>query len=143
VIASDPQQLQQLLGTNMGFALVAVLNVTGCLTISFYFGWKLTAVALSCSLPIILAAGFFRIRHETQFEAMNRKVFAASATFATEAVGACRTVATLGLEDHILKTYRGLLGDHVEEAWRKSRWSNLVFAGSDAMPLLCMAFVLW
>jgi ABC-type multidrug transport system fused ATPase/permease subunit len=143
VVASDPTQLQQLLGTNMGFALISVLNVVGCLTISFYFGWKLTLVALSSSLPIVFAAGLFRIRYETRMEAMNKAVFAESAKFATESIGACRTVAALTLENSITARYEELLRNHVKEAFRKARFSTLVFAGSDSMPLLCMAFVLW
>lgn len=127
----------------MGFALISVLNVVGCLTISFYFGWKLSLVSLSSSLPIVLAAGFYRIRYETHFEKANKAVFANSAKFATEAVGACRTVAALTLEGDILTKYESLLRDHVRNAFRRARFSTLVFAGSDAMPLLCMAFVLW
>lgn len=143
VVAGDPTQLQQLLGTNMGFALISVLSVVGCLAISFAFGWKLTLVALSSSLPIILAAGFFRIRYEARFEAASKKVFAESAKFATESIGACRTVAALTLEESITRRYATLLDDHVRDAFRKARFSTLVFAGSDATPLLCMAFVLW
>ena len=143
VVASDPTQLQQLLGTNMGFALISVLNVVGCLAISFYFGWKLSLVALSSSLPIVLAAGFFRIRYETQFEATNKEVFAESAKFATESVGACRTVAALTLEGNIVDKYDALLREHVKGAFKGARFSTLIFAGSDSLPLLCMAFVLW
>ena len=142
-MASDPTQLQQLLGTNMGFALISVLSVVGCLTISFYFGWKLTLIALCSSLPIVLAAGFFRIRYETKFEAMNKLVFAESAKFATEAVGACRTVTALTMEASILKRYDRLLRHHVEEGFEKAKFSTIAFAASDSMPLLCMAFVLW
>jgi len=143
VVAGDPTQLQQLLGTNMGFVLISVLNVVGCLAISFAFGWKLTAVALATSLPIVLAAGFFRIRYETQFEAANKLVFAESAKFATESIGACRTVAALTLEDNITSRYEVLLDEHVRDAFKKARFSTLIFSGSDSMPLLCMAFVLW
>jgi ABC-type bacteriocin/lantibiotic exporter with double-glycine peptidase domain len=127
----------------MGFALISVLSVAGCLSVSFYFGWKLTLVALCSSLPLVLAAGFFRIRHEAQFEAANARVFAESARYATEAVGACRTVAALTMERGIVRRYDELLKTHVDEEWRKARVSTLVFAASDSLPLLCMAFVLW
>ncbi|KAK8036285.1 spermidine/putrescine import ATP-binding protein potA [Apiospora rasikravindrae] len=143
LLATDPAQLQQLLGTNMAFVTISLLSVTGCLAIAFYFGWKLTAVALSCAMPLALAAGFFRIRCEKALERDNLQVFAESAKFATESVGAIRTVTALTLEDRIARKYETLLQDHVGRAFRKLRWATIVFAASDALPLLCMAFVLW
>lgn len=142
-VATDPTQLQQLLGINMAIVLISIFNITGCVTISFYFGWKLTLVTICTALPIILAAGFFRLRYETQFEKMNHEVFAESSKFATEAIGAFRTVTSLVLEDSICGRYEKLLNDHSEDALKKSRWSTLVFAVSDSISLLCMAFVLW
>lgn len=94
-------------------------------------------------MPVILAAGFIRIRYETQFEKMNYKVFAESSKFATEAIGAFRTVSSLTLEDEICARYRNLLSDHTEKAFQKAKFSTLVFAVSDSVSILCMAFVLW
>lgn len=142
-IASDPTQLQQLLGINMAMVFISIFNISGCVAISFYFGWKLTLVTILTALPIILAAGFFRLRYETQFEKMNHEVFAESSKFATEAIGAFRTVTSLTLEDEIVGRYAKLLGEHTRNAWLKSRVSTLVFAMSDSISLLCMAFVLW
>lgn len=142
-MASDPTQLQQLLGINMAFVFISILNVVGCVTISFYFGWKLTLLTVCSSMPIILAAGFFRIRYETQFEKMNHEVFAESSKFATESIGAIRTVTALTLEGEICDRYEKLLQDHVKNAFKKARFSTLVFALSDSISLLCMAFVLW
>ncbi|KAI5865391.1 P-loop containing nucleoside triphosphate hydrolase protein [Durotheca rogersii] len=143
IVASDPTQLQQLLGTNMSFAAISIFSVIGCLVVSFYFGWKLTIVALSSAMPLALAAGFFRVRVEKKFEAMNLKIFAESAKFATESVGAIRTVTALTLEDGICRRYEDLLEAHVKNSFQRARIATLVFAASDSLPLLCMAFVLW
>ncbi|KAI2602444.1 P-loop containing nucleoside triphosphate hydrolase protein [Hypoxylon sp. NC1633] len=143
IVASDPTQLQQLLGTNMAFAAISIFSVIGCLIISFYFGWKLTIVALSSAMPLALAAGFFRIRVEKGFEAMNMKVFSESAKFATESVGAIRTVTALTLEDGIVRRYEELLRAHMDKAFRRARFTTMIFSASDSLPLLCMAFVLW
>ncbi|KAI1411864.1 P-loop containing nucleoside triphosphate hydrolase protein [Hypoxylon sp. FL1857] len=143
IVASDPTQLQQLLGNNMAFAGISIFSVIGCLIISFYFGWKLTIVALSSAMPLALAAGFFRIRVEKKFEAMNLKVFAESAKFATESIGAIRTVTALTLEESICRRYEELLQEHVKKAFKRARLATLVFSASDSLPFLCMAFVLW
>ncbi|KAK4225117.1 hypothetical protein QBC38DRAFT_531307 [Podospora fimiseda] len=142
-LATDPSQLQELLGTNMAFVIISILNVVGCLVISFYFGWKLTIVTLCSSMPLIVGAAFFKIRYETQFEKMNNEVFAESAKFATESIGAFRTVSALTLEDTILKRYEKLLQDHIRNSLRRSSWTTLIFATADSIALLCMAFVLW
>ncbi|KAI1346629.1 ABC transporter-like protein [Xylaria sp. FL0043] len=143
LVANDPTQLQQLLGTNITFTIISILSVIGCLAISFYFGWKLTLVAFSSAMPLALGAGFYRIRVEKRFEMMNLKVFAESAKFATESIGAIRTVTALTLEDTICQRYEELLQNHVKEAFKQARFSTLIFAASDSLPLLAMAFVLW
>lgn len=142
-MATDPTQLQQLLGTNITFTIISILSIIGSLIISFYFGWKLTLVAFSSAMPLALGAGFYRIRVEKRFEAMNLNVFAESARFATESVGAIRTVSALTLEDTICRRYEELLQDHVRMAFRRARYATLIFSASDSLPLLAMAFVLW
>ncbi|KAK4162825.1 hypothetical protein QBC43DRAFT_345662 [Cladorrhinum sp. PSN259] len=142
-LATDPSQLQELLGTNMAFVIISILNVVGCLVIAFYFGWKLTIVTLCSSMPLIVGAAFFKIRYETQFEKMNNEVFAESAKFATESIGAFRTVSALTLEDTILRRYEKLLQDHIKKSLGRASWTTLIFATADSIALLCMAFVLW
>ena len=142
-IATDPTQLQQLLGINMAIVLISVFNVVGCIAMSFYFGWKLTLLAICSAMPIILTAGFLRLRYETQFEKMNQRVFAESSKFATESIGAFRTVSSLSLESEICSRYEKLLRDHTNDAFRKAKTGTLIFALSDSISLLCMAFVLW
>ncbi|PBP25821.1 P-loop containing nucleoside triphosphate hydrolase protein [Diplocarpon rosae] len=142
-MATDPTQLQQLLGINMAFVCISLFNILGCLALSFYFGRELASLAVLTTMPIILAAGFFRFRFEIQFEEMNHTVFAESSKFATESIGAIRTVSSLTLEDAISGRYRKLLQTHIDNAFRKAGLSTLVFALSDSVPLLCMAFVLW
>lgn len=127
----------------MGFASISVLAVTGCIILSFYFGWKLALAALGSSLPLVLGAGFFRIRYEAKFEKTNREVFGESAKFSTEAIGAARTVTAMTMEESILDKYEDLLNAHLEKAWKKARFATLIFAASDGMPILCMAFMLW
>lgn len=127
----------------MAFVIISILNVVGCLAIAFYFGWKLSVVTLCSSMPLIIAAAFFRIRYEAQFEKMNNKVFAESAKFATESIGAFRTVSSLTLEDAIIRRYDKLLQTQIKKAFWKSSWTTLIFAVADSVALLCMAFVLW
>lgn len=65
-------------------------------------------------------------------------VIANSPQFAAEAIGAFRTVTSLTLEDMISTRYDVLLKDHVKNAFDKAKYSTLVFALSDSVPLACM-----
>jgi ABC-type multidrug transport system fused ATPase/permease subunit len=121
----------------------AILSLVGCIIIAFIFGWKLTVLTVFVAMPIILAAGFFRIRYEIQFESMNQAVFAESSKFAAESIGAFRTVSSLTLEDIICRRYEVLLQGHVTAAFHKSKYSSLVFAASDSVQLLAMALAFW
>lgn len=90
-----------------------------------------------------MCCAFYRVRYELQFEAMNQAVFAESSKFAAESIGAFRTVASLTLEGMICKRYEELLQLHVDKAFKKARFSTIVFAASDSMALLCMALTFW
>lgn len=127
----------------MAVVLISLFNITGSIALSFYFGWKLTLLAICTSMPIILVSAFLRLRYEMQFERMNYAVFAESGKFATEAIGAFRTVSSLTLESEILQRYETLLDNHRKDAFKKAKRSTFVFALSDSIALLCMAFILW
>jgi ATP-binding cassette subfamily B (MDR/TAP) protein 1 len=142
-VATDPTQLQQLLGLNMAMVMISIFNLTGCIAIAITFHWKFGLVVIASSLPIILAGGWYRVRHEIRFEARNNTVFAESARYATEAIGAIRTVASLTLESTVCHKYETMLRDHVAKSWKEARISCAAFALSDSLVLLCMAFSLW
>jgi ATP-binding cassette subfamily B (MDR/TAP) protein 1 len=142
-LSSDVMQLRQLMTTEMSIALIAVVNLVGSLLISFVYGWKLTLVALFSIMPIILGAGYMRMRLEIQFEKKNAKVFEESSQFATEAVGAFRTVLSLIMEDMIGNRYQSLLVSHVKQAFGNAKYSTIVFAASDSLELGCMALAFW
>ncbi|PMD39974.1 hypothetical protein L207DRAFT_428418 [Hyaloscypha variabilis F] len=142
-VANDPTQLQQMLGMNLSLVYTALLSLVGCIIIAFVFGWKLTLVVVFVAMPIILVAGFYRVRYEIQFESMNQAVFAESSKFAAESIGAFRTVSSLTLEDMICRRYEILLQGHVTAAFHKSKYTSLVFAASDSVQLLTMALAFW
>ncbi|KAH7349022.1 ABC multidrug transporter-like protein [Pyrenochaeta sp. MPI-SDFR-AT-0127] len=142
-LATDPTQLQQLLGINMAMVMISIFSLIGCIAIAILFHWKFALVVIVSSLPVILAGGWYRVRHDVRFEARNNAVFAESARFATEAIDAIRTVTALTLERVICDKYGGLLKDHILKSWNEAKISALVFAASDSLILLCMAFALW
>ncbi|EHL03406.1 putative Multidrug resistance protein 1 [Glarea lozoyensis 74030] len=122
-VSNDPTQLQQLLGINMAMVL--------------------TLLAVFVIMPITLTCAYFRLKFEIQFESLNQAVFAESSKFAAESINAFRTVSSLTLEDMIAKRYEMLLRQHVGAAFKKSRFTTMVFAFSDSTNLLLMALIFW
>jgi ATP-binding cassette, subfamily B (MDR/TAP), member 1 len=142
-LSTDPKQLQQLLGLEGAFSLISIFNLAGSISISFAFGWKLTLVVLFSAMPVILVASFFRMQWEVKFEDENAKVFAGSSRFATEAIGAFRTVSSLTMEDTIVKKYDELLHDQIRSQARTASYATLIFAFVDSADLACMALAFW
>lgn len=142
-ISTDAAQLQELLGNNMGMAVISVFNLIGSIIISFYFGWKLALVGVLTIMPVVLIAGYFRISMERGFEKLNSAVFAESSQFGSESVAAFRTVTSLLMEDKILLRFDSLLKAHAAAAFKRARLTTIVFAFSDSADMFCQALAFY
>lgn len=142
-LATDFKLLAELIGVNGVFPLISTFNMIGCIAISFYYGWKLTLVTFFSAMPVIIVAAFVRIKYELQFEDWNASVFAKSSQFATEAIGAFRTVSSLTMEESIVNKYSDLLQDQIHKSTVKATHGCLVFALSDSIELCAMALTFW
>lgn len=131
------------MGVNMMMMLVGMFTLIGALAISFSYGWKLALVALCVTVPLGVLSGYFRVKYEIQFTAMAEAVFQESSKFGAESIGAFRTVSALVMEDSIVDRYKGLLDDHVVDAYKKARWTTVIFALSDSVSLGCQALIFW
>ncbi|KAH6690446.1 multidrug resistance protein [Plectosphaerella plurivora] len=142
-VSGDPKQLEELLGLNMAFLLSSLFTIIGALSIAFAFSWRLAVVAMFVTMPIGLFSGYWRFKFELEFEKMNAAVFAESSQFAAEAIGAFRTVSALTLEDMINTRYSGLLDGHVQAAFKKARWTSLIFGFADSVGIGCQGLIFW
>ncbi|OQE14659.1 hypothetical protein PENFLA_c036G03885 [Penicillium flavigenum] len=142
-LATDPKQIQDLIGVNGVFPVISLCSMIGCIAIAFSFGWKLSLVATFAALPFVFLAAFMRIRYELEFDSMNAAVYSGSSQFAAEAIEAFRTVSALTMEDSILKRYSNLLQEQQKKAFRKAWLATLVFAFSDSVELCAMALTFW
>ena len=142
-LTSDPKSINELLGPNITYPAIGVFNIIGSITLSFVFGWKLTIVVLCSATPLIIAAGFIRLKLEHGFTNAANKVFKESAQFAAETIKAIRTVFSLTLEQTILERYKILLDHHVHDAFRRAWKASFVFALADSIELPCSALAFW
>ncbi|KAL0264987.1 hypothetical protein SLS55_000943 [Diplodia seriata] len=142
-VAGDVKQLEECLGLNAAMLLGGVFTVAGCVATALAFGWKLGVVAMCVTMPVMLASGFWKYRHEVRFDEMNAAVFAESSQFATEAIEAMRTVSALAMENAIADRYRALLDGHVRAASRRAKWTAALFGFADSAGLGCQALIFW
>ena len=78
------------------------------MTIAFTASWELTFVLIFC-FPILGAVGFLQLRLIAGRTAKNKKNLEESGKTAVESIDNVRTVVSLGLEDHLVGKYNGLL----------------------------------
>lgn len=142
-LSSDPTAVQELIGVNSGTLLIGAANLVGSSILCFVVGWKLTAVCFFAALPPLILAGFYRVRIELGFERSASKVYAYSAQFMSEAVGAVRTVSSLTMEESIIQRYSDLLKEHSNAAVKKILLSSILFSASDSIDLLSNALAFW
>lgn len=142
-IASDAKQLEELFGLNLSLFLTGIFTIIGSIIVTFLFSWQLGLIAMFVAMPTMVASGLWKYRHEVQFDKMNSAVFTESSQFATEAIGAMRTVSALTMEATINDRYQDLLEGHVQAARLKAQWASVLFGFADSVSLGCQALVFW
>ncbi|QUC19675.1 uncharacterized protein UV8b_03916 [Ustilaginoidea virens] len=141
--AGDPKQLEELMGANMASVYIAVFSLAGSVAIAFSFGWKLALVGSCVVVPVLVGSSYWRLKYELQFDKMNSKVFEESSKFASESIGAFRTVTALTMEGVICRRFEQLCRGHAKTAFRKARWISLLFGFSDSATMACQALVFY
>ncbi|KAJ5627305.1 P-loop containing nucleoside triphosphate hydrolase protein [Penicillium herquei] len=139
----DPQKLEEMMGTNLAQVCIAIFNIIGGIIMSLVYSWKLALVSLCAVAPTCVASGYIRFRYEVQFENMNDAVFEESSQFASEAIGAFRTVSSLALEKSIYDRFERLCQGHVVSANKKARWVSIILGFSESTNLGCQALIFY
>ena len=142
-LSLHPQRLQSLLSTNLALILVVIVNITSCAILSLAVGWQLGLVAIVGGMPVLFGAGFMRMRIEMTNHDRVSQLYLECARFATEAVGAIRTVSSLTLEDKVLDGYRSRLGECSRREVRTKFLSMLLYALSESVSLAVAALAFW
>ena len=142
-LSADPQALHDLVQGNLGLIIVVIVNLTSSSLLSLVIGWKLALVAIFGCLPVLFTAGFTRMRLELSAQERLSSFFQESTRFATEAVGAIRTVQSLTLEDTIVQRYAARLAAPMRGAHRRTVGVMLLFGLSESVDLLGVGLAFW
>jgi ATP-binding cassette subfamily B (MDR/TAP) protein 1 len=126
----------------IGNYIMALTTLIGAIATSIAVGWKLGLVG-AATVPVLLMCGFLRFRVMAQLEAHLRQVYQETASLASEAVSAVRTVMSLNRESKVAAVFHDNLAEQDSKSIRSSLTSSGLFAFSQSAPLLCTALGLW
>lgn len=104
-LETHPQAILELMGITISFVLTSAISVLACSILAFVISWKVAVVGVLVGVPPLVLSGWARIRLETKMDNDMGKALAQSASIASEAVLAIRTVSSLAIEDRILRRY--------------------------------------
>jgi ABC-type multidrug transport system fused ATPase/permease subunit len=127
IISMDAGHLSGLSGVIIGTMVSALVSVVGGAILAHIVAWKI-AIVLFATSPIVILAGFFRLRVLAKVEEKNHKAYTEAASLATEACLSIRTVASLGTEAAISEKFRLAVDKNREETFRYTALGNMILA---------------
>jgi ATP-binding cassette subfamily B (MDR/TAP) protein 1 len=142
-LSTVPTNLQDLIGMNIALILIVAVNIVSNVILAIVVGWKLGLVITFGALPFIFGSGYLRVRMEMKLNENTSLLFADSARYASEAVGAIRTVVSLTMEDTITSNYRERLSSLTQTTLQSTLWTMLWFSLAQSIDLLAMGLAFW
>jgi ABC-type bacteriocin/lantibiotic exporter with double-glycine peptidase domain len=127
VISMDSGHLSGLSGVIIGTIISALVSVVGGAILAHIVAWKI-AIVLFATSPVVILAGFFRLRVLAKLEENNQNAYIEAASLATEACGSIRTIAALGTEKETSKRFRLAVDKYREQTFRDTALGNLILA---------------
>ncbi|KAI0197519.1 multidrug resistance protein [Astrocystis sublimbata] len=141
-LSTEATHVAGLSGATLGTILTATTTLVSSIIVALVFGWKL-ALVCTATVPVIIACGFFRFYMLAHFQKRSKKVYARSASYASEAISNIRTVASLTREADVLKHYQSILSEQQKSSLKAVAKSSLLYAASQSVLLLAFALGFW
>lgn len=127
VIIMDSGHLSGLSGVIIGTLVSALVSVVGGAILAHIVAWRI-AIVLFATAPVVIMAGYFRLRVISQLEEKNQVAYLEAATLATEACSNIRTIAALGTEKQTVKRFRAAVHKYSKQTFRDTTLGNLLLA---------------
>lgn len=104
-ITRDGDALAGLSGSVIGTFLSITINLIAAIIMTHIIAWRIALVCLSL-VPLLLGAGLMELRVLGKFEERHEHAYTKSVDIGVEAITSIKAIASLSLEEQILKTYR-------------------------------------
>ncbi|OQE34858.1 hypothetical protein PENCOP_c015G04060 [Penicillium coprophilum] len=142
LLSSAPSDLNGLSGSVLGALLTFLATIIGGIVLSVVIGWKL-ALVCTATIPLVAGFGWIRLSMLTLMRDTMKKTHQDSAAYASEAISAIRTVASLNMEARVLKHYNEILSRQSSQAVRSILQASALYAASQSVVFLCAALAFW
>jgi len=134
-MSTDVGRLKGLSGSILGVLVSATISVCCGIVLAHVVAWKI-AIVLLPAVPVMLGAGFLRLRVLTLAEQRQDKAYCSAATLASEACKQNRIVAAYTLERHFCNKFDELLRTRFRQGLKFLISSNL-FLPRNHLLYLC------
>ncbi|CAK3966676.1 ABC multidrug transporter [Lecanosticta acicola] len=141
-ITTDANALAGLTGTILGTLFSIIINSIAGIALSLAIAWRISIVLMAC-VPVLLGAGFMRLRCFKKFHEKHAKAFSSATGFAVEAVNSIRVISMYSLEDEAVNVYHRALKAPYAETLKMLLWSNAWLASSYSVSNLVYALAYW
>lgn len=141
-LSMDAGHLSGLSGVILGTFFSVTTSVLGGMVLAHVVAWKI-AVVLLAAVPVMLVAGFLRLRILSKAEERHQTAYNEAAALASEACAAIRTVAALGREADVLRLYKEAIQEPYERSLRFTITGNVLLAFSLSVTYFVYALAYW
>ncbi|KAF9769375.1 hypothetical protein IL306_013214 [Fusarium sp. DS 682] len=141
-LSTESTHVAGLSGVTLGTLLMVSTTLISAIVVSLAIGWKLSLVCIA-TIPVLLGCGFFRFWMLAHFQRRSKAAYDNSASFASEAISAIRTVAALTREEDVLKQYRDSLAIQQRKSLISVLKSSTLYAASQSLLFACFALGFW
>ncbi|KAL7626760.1 hypothetical protein AAE478_003534 [Parahypoxylon ruwenzoriense] len=141
-LSTETTHVAGLSGVTLGTLLMVTTTLISAMVVALAFGWKLALVCIA-TVPVLLACGFFRFYMLAHFQRRSRRAYEQSASFASEAISAIRTVASLTREGDVLEQYKKSLAAQQRSSLISVLKSSLLYAAAQSFLFLAFALGFW
>lgn len=138
----DPGDLSALGGVALGAIFTILVSVVGGIILSLCIAWKISIVLL-VAVPIMLLAGWSRLRLLTASETQHREAYTSATSLAAESCRHRRAVTALCLEEYAIDEYRESLQKPYRKVCLYVYSSNTLLAFSFSITYFVYALAYW
>lgn len=138
----DSGSISGLSGVILGTIFSITTSVVGGTILAHIVAWRI-AIVLLAAVPVMVFAGFVRLRILAMAEEKHQNAYNDAATLASEATASMQIVAAFGLEDHFLDSYREAIRGPYEEHLRFALFGNVLLAFSLSVTYYIYSLAYW
>lgn len=141
-INMDSGSISGLSGVILGTVFSVSTSVLGGIILAHVIAWKI-AIVLLAAVPVMLLAGFLRLRILAIAEEHHQTAYNDAAALASEATSSMQIVAAFGLEKHFFDGYQESIRKPYEEHLRFSLLGNILLAFSLSITYFVYSLAYW